>query len=188
MDNAHPERKQGSGRKTLTTQTAKPVVMPDIIKAKKISDFCAWVHYDNPDINVKADIVGIKFSESERKRIAAQFSPQQVGGEYEKELKGNNWETFVFTKSSGMLPMETWKQIASQGFTTASGGHVPPSNISGNIVTYSERFAFNLETALRCAKCQQDIFQPNAIFCPICGERLSYVPQSNTKTLNSGVP
>lgn len=159
--------------------------MPDIIKAKKLSDFCSWVHYDNPEFGVQADIIGIKFSETERRRIAANVSPQSVGGEYERELKGNDWQSFVFTKSLGMLPMETWKEVAARGYTEASGTKVMPSNVSAPTLL-GQSYIYDMQI---CPKCNASFINQNAKFCPSCGTQLpTYVPKSNTENKKSGVP
>jgi len=109
--------------------------MTDVVKAKKIKDFAYLIRYDNPENGVKADILSIKFPESEKKRIGAKISLKNLfgAGEYGKEQVGNKWETFVFTKSFGMLSLETWQAKIAEGLTAASGSEVLPSNVSSPV-------------------------------------------------------
>ena len=149
--------------------------MPDVVRHKRFKDDVFWVSYNNPDTDVKVDFLSVKFPESERKDIASTLSPREVGLQYAQEKSGTTYETFVLPSSS-ILPLQTFKEIAARSLTQASGAQVLPSHISGNIVTASDRFAFNPETLLRCLKCGQLVFEANASFCPICGNHLASQP------------
>jgi hypothetical protein len=180
--NPHPERKQG-GAEALTTTKAKLQAMPDVVKAKKIKDFAYWIHYDNPDIGLNADILSVKFPESEMKVVEGKFSVEDVSlaGKYEKQQKGNEWETFVFTEKYGMLPKETWQAKVAEGLTTASGSRVIPSDV----ITYGVSSRLQIQEpnmfTFECPSCRKRlVIQEQPSFCPSCGHKLADTASPDT--------
>ncbi|MGO9643919.1 MAG: hypothetical protein ACLPY5_04140 [Candidatus Bathyarchaeia archaeon] len=150
--------------------------MPDVVRHKRFKNDVFWVSYNNPETDVKIDFLSIKFPEGQRLSAEAELSAQKVKGGFSKEEIGNSYETFVLA-SSRVLPLDTFKQIAAQGLTQASGMTVLPSNVS------SPRKLFYDPTM--CSNCNHMTFDNNPKFCPSCGKPLSGVPTFDSKT---GVP
>jgi len=138
-------------------------------------------------MKVRADIIGIKFSENEMKRWEAKGSPQELGLAYQKAVKGNEWETFIFTPSFGMLPLDTWKEIATRGITASGAGQPLVGNVSAPTLI-ANKYLYEVESVQICPNCNAPFTQENAKFCPLCGKTLPNVPKSNTKTDKTGVP
>jgi hypothetical protein len=168
--------------------------MTDVVRAKKIKDFAYFIHYDNPENGLNADILSIKFPESEKKHIGAKASLMHLfgAGEYGKEQAGNKWETFVFTKSFGMLPMEAWQAKTAEGLTAASGNKVLPSNVSSPVLVggyFDEAYfdsAYFDAGHYECPKCGVRLaIQENLNYCFSCGQKLDNVPKLDRKR---GVP
>lgn len=157
--------------------------MPDIVKHKKFKDDVFWVSYNNPDTGVKVDFLSIKFPENERMAVEGTLSRDKAGFGYGKEKTGSTYETFVF-RSSTVLPLETFKSIAADSLSTASGARVLPDNVSSPSLV-SPKYLYAMQV---CPSCNMSFVQENAKFCPSCGKAFPDVPKSNTKTEKTGVP
>lgn len=148
--------------------------MPDIVKAKKFKDDVFLVSYNNPDMNVAVDFLSIKFPRNERVAIGGGLSPNQVSLGYGREKTDNNYETFAIT-SANILPLNTFKQIAAQSLSTASGAMVSPADIGVS-------FAYELRTCSNCnASMPHALGSPEPMFCSSCGKSISHIRQIDKK-------
>jgi DNA-directed RNA polymerase subunit RPC12/RpoP len=162
--------------------------VPDVIKYKRYKDDVFWVGYNNPETGVVVDFVTTKLPENERMDVGGTLSADKVGASYAKERTGNTYETFVL-RSSGILPLETFKKMAAQALSQASGSKVLPANVSTYGLSYFLTAAIENPVTFECPNCLTRVMiQEHPKYCPSCGYKIAYVPTRNTHNTKAGVP